>query len=233
MILAAGLGTRLRPLTAAVPKPLVPVAGRPLIDHVLARLEAAGIPRVVVNAHHLADLLIAHLASRVAPEIAISDERDHLLESGGGVRKALPLLGPDPFLIHNCDSIWTEGEGANLARLQDGWDEDAMDCLLLLAPTTASLGYDGRGDFSVDATGRLRRRAPQETAPFVFAGVSIAHPRLFEDTPEGPFSLNLPWDRAIARGRAFGVPLDGRWMHVGDPAAVTAAEDWLAHAHSG
>ena len=233
MILSAGLGTRMRPLTAELPKPLVRVAGVPLIDRVLARLEAAGIRRVVVNTHHLADRLIAHLAARKGTEIAISDERDHLLDSGGGVRKALPLLGPDPFLIHNCDSIWTEGTGTNLGRLLDRWDEDAMDCLLLLAPMAASLGYHGRGDFALDAAGRLRRPAPQETAPFVFAGVSVAHPRLFDGMPEGPFSLNRPWDRAIALGRAFGIPLDGRWMHVGDPAAVTAAEDWIARAHEG
>jgi MurNAc alpha-1-phosphate uridylyltransferase len=230
MILAAGLGTRMRPLTAELPKPLVRVAGKPLIDHVLDRLAAAGIERVVVNVHHLADQMTTHLAGRMRPRITISDERDALLDSGGGVRKALAALGPEPFVIHNCDSIWTEGTATNLGRLLSHWDEDAMDCLLLLAPTVASLGYQGRGDFALDPAARLRRPAEREIVPFAFAGVSIAHPRLFEGMPEGPFSLNRPWDRAIEAGRAFGVRLEGRWMHVGDPAAVAAAEDWIAHA---
>jgi N-acetyl-alpha-D-muramate 1-phosphate uridylyltransferase len=231
MILAAGLGTRMRQLAADLPKPLVPVAGKPLIDHVLERLDAAGIRRIIVNVHHLAEPLIAHLATRARPEIAISDERGALLDSGGGVRKALALIGPDPFVIHNCDSIWTEGTATNLGRLLAHWDEDAMDCLLLLAPTVASLGYHGRGDFALDAAGRLRRPAEREIVPFAFAGVSIAHPRFLDAMPEGPFSLNRPWDRAIEAGRAFGVRLEGRWMHVGDPAAIAAAEDWIAHAH--
>lgn len=230
MILAAGLGTRMRPLTAELPKPLVRVAGKPLIDHVLDRLAAAGIERVVVNVHHLADQMTAHLAGRTRPQITISDERGALLDSGGGVRKALPALGPGPFVIHNCDSIWTEGTATNLGRLLAHWDEEAMDCLLLLAPTVASLGYHGRGDFALDPAARLRRPTEREIVPFAFAGVSIAHPRLFEGTPEGPFSLNRPWDRAIEAGRAFGVRLEGRWMHVGDPAAVAAAEDWIANA---
>jgi MurNAc alpha-1-phosphate uridylyltransferase len=232
MVLAAGLGMRMRPLSEAVPKPLVPVAGKPLIDHVLDRLAAAGVHHAVVNVHHLADQLVAHLAARSKPRIAISDERDRLLDSGGGVLKALPLLGPDPFLIHNCDSIWTEGATSNLARLAVAWDGNAMDCLLLLAPAGTSLGYQGRGDFALDASGRLRRPAAQESVPYVFAGVSVAHPRLFEAAPEGPFSLNLPWNQAIARGRAFGIILDGRWMHVGDPAAVAAAEGWISSQHA-
>lgn len=230
MVLAAGLGTRMRPLTAELPKPLVRVAGKPLIDHVLDRLDTAGIRRAIVNVHHHADQLIAHLGARKRPEITISDERDALLDSGGGVRKALAALGPDPFVIHNCDSIWTEGTRTNLGRLLNHWDEDAMDCLLLLAPTVASLGYHGRGDFALDPAGRLRRRGEREIVPFAFAGVSIAHPRIFDDMPEGPFSLNRPWDRSIEGGRAFGVRLEGHWMHVGDPAAVAAAEEWIAHA---
>lgn len=231
MVLAAGLGTRMRPLSENVPKPLVPVAGKPLIDHVLDRLAAAGIRRAVVNVHHLADQLVAHLEVRTSPATTISDERDRLLDSGGGVLKALPLLGPASFLIHNCDAIWTEGATSNLARLAAAWDEDAMDCLMLLAPAETSLGYYGRGDFALDAAGRLRRPEHQERVPFVFAGVSVAHPRLFDGAPSGPFSLNRPWDGAIARGRAFGVVLEGRWMHVGDPAAVTAAEGWINSQH--
>jgi len=231
MVLAAGLGTRMRPLSDSLPKPLISVAGRALIDHVLDRLAAAGVRRAVLNVHHLADQLVAHVARRDAPQVAISDERGHLLDSGGGVLKALPQLGPRPFLIHNCDSIWTEGPVSNLARLAACWDEEAMDCLLLLAPVDGSLGYQGRGDFASDASGRLRRPQPQERVPFAFVGVSIAHPRLFDDAPEGPFSLNRPWDVAIARGRAFGIALEGHWMHVGDPAAVAAAESWIAATH--
>jgi len=231
MVLAAGLGTRMRALSEEMPKPLVPVAGKPLIDHVLDRLAVGGIRRAVVNVHHLAEMLIAHLAGRAAPQITISDERDQLLDSGGGVLKALPLLGRGPFLIHNCDSIWTEGAASNLARLAAGWNEDAMDCLMLLAPAGTSLGYHGRGDFALDAEAHLRRPGPQENVPYVFTGVSIAHPRLFDCAPAGPFSLNRPWDRAIAGGRAFGIVLEGRWMHVGDPAAVAAAEGWISSQH--
>ena len=165
------------------------------------------------------------------PRISISDEREHLLDSGGGVLKALPQLGPGPFLIHNCDSIWTEGEVSNLARLAGCWDETTMDCLLLLAPAATSLGYHGRGDFALEATGCLRRRGGEERAPFAFTGVSLAHPRLFDGAPAGPFSLNRPWDAAIARGRAFGIVLEGQWMHVGDSAALAAAEGWIRSQH--
>jgi N-acetyl-alpha-D-muramate 1-phosphate uridylyltransferase len=231
MVLAAGLGTRMRPFTDSMPKPLVPVAGKPLIDHVLDRLATAGARRAILNVHHLADQLVAHLAARTQPQITISDERDHLLDSGGGVLKALPLLGPDAFLIHNCDSIWTDGAVSNLARLGECWDAEAMDCLLLLAPAATSLGYHGRGDFTLNPSGRLRRPEAEERVPFAFAGVSVAHPRLFDGAPAGAFSLNRPWDQAIARGRAFGIELDGRWMHVGDPAAVAAAEGWINSQH--
>jgi N-acetyl-alpha-D-muramate 1-phosphate uridylyltransferase len=231
MVLSAGLGTRMRPLTERLPKPLVPVAGKALIDHVLDRLAGAGIGHAIINVHHMADQLVAHLARRTAPRLSISDERDHLLDSGGGVLKALPQLGPGPFLIHNCDSIWTEGEAPNLARLAGCWDETTMDCLLLLAPATASIGYQGRGDFALDASGRIRRRGSDATVPYAFAGVSLAHSRLFDGAPSGSFSLNRPWDAAIARGRAFGIVLEGHWMHVGDPAAVAAAEGWLRSQH--
>jgi MurNAc alpha-1-phosphate uridylyltransferase len=231
MVLAAGLGMRMRPLTEKMPKPLVPVAGKPLIDRVLDRLAAAGVQRAVVNVHHLADQLATHLGARASPRITISDERAQLLDSGGGVLKALPLLGAGPFLIHNCDSIWTERTVSNLARLAGCWDENTMDALLLLAPAAASLGYHGRGDFALDADGRLRRRGGGESVPFAFTGVSVAHPRLFDGAPDGPFSLNRPWDTAIARGRAFGIVIEGHWMHVGDPAAVTAAEGWINSQH--
>jgi MurNAc alpha-1-phosphate uridylyltransferase len=229
MVLAAGLGTRMAPLNGGtVPKPLVRLAGRALIDHVLDRQAEAGIARAVVNVHHRADLIEAHLKGRAAPRIEISDERGRLLDTGGGVKRALPRLGPGPFLIHNSDSVWIEGVGSNLARLLQAWDDARMDCLMLLALTSQSLGYAGRGDFAFEADGRIRRRVEQEIVPFAFAGVSVAHPRLLDATPDGAFSLNMAWDRAIAAGRAFGVRLEGTWMHVGTPEALTQAEQRLA-----
>lgn len=223
-VLAAGKGERMRPVTERLPKPLVPLAGKPLIDHVLDRLAAAGITRAVVNVHHLADKIERHLADRRMPEVIISDERAELLDTGGGVRKALGTLGPEPFLIHNSDSVWIEGMGSNLERLISAWDDDKMDSLMLVASLASSIGYDGIGDFHMDANGRLTRHAEGLVAPFVFAGVSIAHPRLFEGAPAGPFSLNTLWDRAIEAGRLFGVRLEGLWMHVGTPDAVREAE---------
>lgn len=228
-VLAAGLGTRMRPLTDALPKPLVPLAGRPLIDHVLDRLSAAGITRAIVNVHYRADAIEAHLAKRRAPAIEISDERGLLLDTGGGVARALPRLGAAPFLICNSDTVWIEGLSANLERLIAAWDQERMDTLMLLAATQQSLGYSGTGDFVMDAEGRLARKEKGRVAPFAFAGVSIAHPRLFADAPQGPFSLNTLWNRAIERDRLYGIRLDGRWMHVGDPQALAAAEAALAH----
>jgi len=224
MVLGAGMGTRMRPLTDLVPKPLVRVKGRALIDHVLDRIAEAGIGVAVVNTHYMADELTNHLADRKRPEILISDERDQLLDTGGGVVRALPKLGRGPFLIHNADSTWIEGIGANLGRLCDAWDESRMDFLLLVALASNSVGYDGRGDFQMQADGRLLRRREREMAPFAFTGVSIAHPRAFKDAPAGAFSLNKLWDRAIDEGRLYGVRLDGIWMHIGTPEAVTAAE---------
>lgn len=229
MVLSAGLGKRMRPLTDLVPKPLVRLGGRPLIDHVLDRLAAAGITHAIVNVHYLADKLEAHLAARNRPHITISDERGTLLDTGGGLVRALPLIGPEPFLIHNCDSIWLEGPLSNIDKLIDAWDAERMDALLLLASTTYCLGYDGTGDFDMAADGRLKRRREGTVTPFVFTGVSIAHPRLMAGESERCFSLNAPWDRAIERGRLFGVRLDGFWMHVGTPQALDEAEQWLAH----
>jgi MurNAc alpha-1-phosphate uridylyltransferase len=228
MVLAAGLGQRMRPLTATLPKPLVTFAGRPLIDHVLDRLATAGIARAVVNVHYLADLIEAHLARRTRPAIAISDERGVLLDTGGGVMRALPLLGNAPFLIHNSDSVWTEGGSPNLDRLFAAWDDTRMDALMLITNAGRSIGYDGRGDFTMDADGRLVRRPSGAVAPYVFTGVSIAHPRLFEAAPPGAFSLNVPWDRAIAAGRLCGVSMDGLWMHIGTPQALAEAERMAA-----
>lgn len=225
MVLAAGYGKRMRPLTEHTPKPMVRLGGRPLIDHALARLGDAGVREAVVNLHYRADVLEAHLRTRTAPpDVAISDERAELLDTGGGVKKALAGLGRDGFFIFNSDSVWTERGGSNLRRLAEMWDSGAMDSLLLLADARGSLGYDGPGDFEVGEDGRLVRRAAGARAPLVFAGVSIAHPRLFDNSPDGAFSLNLLWDRAIARGRLFGARLDGAWMHVGTPQALEAAE---------
>lgn len=230
MVLAAGLGTRMRPLTADKPKPLVPVAGRTLLDRVLDRLVAGGIERAVVNVHYLGEQIIDAVAGRDRPATSISDERDELLDTGGGVKKALPLIGDAPFFIQNSDSIWNEGPENNLARMRRYWDSGRMDGLLLLAMTTTSTGYTGRGDFAMDSEGRVSRRGEHGVVPFVFAGVSIAHPRLFADAPGGPFSLNLLWDRAIAEERLFGLRLEGKWMHVGSPLGLAEAESELAEA---
>lgn len=230
LVLAAGLGKRMRPLTDDRPKPMVVVAGRPLIDHVLDRLAASGITRAVVNVHYQADVLERHLAARQrGPALTISDERGLLLETGGALVKAAPLLWRDqsdvrPIVVHNSDSIWLEGVDRSLDRLIGAFDPARMDSLLLLAPTTQSLGYVGRGDFAMDQTGRVRRPAEREVVPFVFTGVSIASRRLLDGAPEGAFSLNVLWNRAIESGRLFGIRLEGLWMHVGDPAARAEAE---------
>jgi N-acetyl-alpha-D-muramate 1-phosphate uridylyltransferase len=228
MVLAAGLGTRMKPLTETQPKPLVAVAGRTLIDRVLDRLTEAGVGTAVVNVHHHADLLERHLKTRAAPKIVISDERAQLLDSGGGVKKALPLLGKNSFFIINADTIWIEGFAPNLRRLGAAFDPKAMDALLLLAPTATSRGYDGLGDFLIDPDGRLIRRAEHQVTPFVYAGAAILRPELFKDTPDRPFSLNLLFDRAIEAGRLFGLRLDGLWMHVGTPEAIADAETCYA-----
>ena len=227
MVLSAGLGTRMAAVNGTLPKPLIPLNGTALIDRVLDRIAEAGVRRAVVNVHHHADLIERHLKDRRIPRVEFSDERALLLDTGGGVKKALPRLGPRPFLIHNADSVWIESVGSNLAHLFDSWDGDRMDCLLLLAPASISQGYQGRGDFALEADGRIRRRGEQEVVPFVFAGVSIAHPRLFEGSPEGTFSLNLLWSRSIAAGRAWGVRMEGVWMHVGTPEALAQAEQCL------
>lgn len=224
MVLAAGFGTRMRPVTLRTPKPLVPVMGKPLIDHCLDGLAAAGVETAVVNVHYLADAVEAHLAARAAPRTIVSDERSALLDTGGGIRHALPRLGPAPFYLRNSDSFWLEGVRPNLPRMLEVWDDGAMDALLLLAPTVTAVGYAGQGDFFLDKEGRLARRAERSVAPFAYAGAAVLHPRLFERAPEGAFSLNLLFDRAIAAGRLFGTRLDGIWINVETPAAIAAAE---------
>ena len=224
MVLAAGIGKRMRPLSATVPKPLIEVAGRALIDHALDRLAVAGVDRAVVNVHYLADLVQAHVRWRKRPEVAVSDERKALLETAGGIAKALPLLGAEAFYLLNSDSFWIEGARPNLDWLAAGWNEAEMDALLLLSPTVRSIGYSGRGDFRMDPAGRLYRRAEREVVPFAYAGAAIIHPRLFAGAPEGAFSLNLLFDRAIEAERLFGVRMDGTWLHVGTPEAIAEAE---------
>jgi len=224
MILAAGLGTRMRPLTDTMPKPLVPVGGKPLIDHVLDRLAAAGVETAVVNVHHFADQIEQHLKPRRAPKIVISDERDAVLGTGGGVVKALRLLGPAPFFHVNSDTLWIDGVKSNLERIAEAFDPARMDALMLLAPTATSVGYTGRGDFTMAADGKLRRRPEREVVPFVYAGIAVLAPALFRDAPSGAFALTALFDRAIEHERLFGLRLEGVWMHVGTPDAVAAAE---------
>jgi len=228
MILAAGLGKRMRPITVTTPKPLVEVAGRALIDHGLDRLERAGVAEVVVNVHYLADLVETHVARRRRPATVISDERKGLLDTGGGIANALPKLGADPFYLLNSDSFWIEGARPNLDWLSSGWRDDAMDALLLVASTVRTIGYSGRGDFRMDPAGRLIRRGEREVAPFVYAGAAILHPRLFAGSPPGAFSLNLLFDKAMEAGRLYGVRLDGLWLHIGTPEAIAEAELTIA-----
>src|SRR2546423_13773223 len=228
MVLAAGLGTRMRPFNGQLPKPLVRVGGKALIDYVLDRLAAQGVERAVVNVHHLADQIERHLAQRRQPKIVISDERGELLGTGGGVVKALPQLGDAPFYHVNSDTIWIDGVKPNLARLADGFDVARMDALLLVAPTTSSIGYVGRGDFFMAPDGRLSRRGEREVVPFVYAGAAILAPALFVDAPAGPFSLTRLFDRAEAAGRLHGLRLEGLWMHVGTPGAIAEAEAALS-----
>jgi MurNAc alpha-1-phosphate uridylyltransferase len=225
MVLAAGLGLRMRPLTETMPKPLVAVAGQPLLDHVLDKLAAAGVDEAVVNVHYLPDQIIDHVKSRTAPKIIISDERDQVLGTGGGVVKALPLLGDAPFYHLNADTMWIDGVRPNLARLAENFDPEKMDILLLMAPTANSIGYSGKGDYEMRADGTLRRRKENQVVPFVYAGVAILSPAIFKDAPVGEFSLTQLFDRANEAERLYGLRMDGVWMHVGTPDAVRAAED--------
>jgi MurNAc alpha-1-phosphate uridylyltransferase len=228
MVLAAGHGVRMRPLTDRIPKPLIQVGGKALIDHVLDRLAAAGVEEAVVNVHHLADQIEDHLAGRRAPQIHISDERAQLLDTGGGVVKALPLLGEAPFFHVNSDTIWIDGVKPNLERLAEAFDPARMDALLLLAPSAGSVGYAGRGDFTMSPDGNLTRRGKREVVPFVYAGAAILTPALFAEAPAGPFSLTRLFDRAHEAGRLHGLRLEGIWMHVGTPDAIALAEAALA-----
>jgi MurNAc alpha-1-phosphate uridylyltransferase len=232
MVLAAGLGTRLRPLTDTTPKPLVRVAGRTLLDRAIDRLAESGVEEVVVNIHHLAEQMENHLKRRRSPRIRISREQQRL-ETGGGVANALKLLGDGPFFVVNADVIWLNGPYPTLARLASTWDDRQMDALLLVHPTVDAFGYDGIGDFMMDPVGRLVRRPEAYLAPYLFAGVQILHRRLFADAPNSAFSLNLLYDRAIDAGRLSGMLHDGKWLHVGTPTDVRFADEYLARPHAG
>jgi N-acetyl-alpha-D-muramate 1-phosphate uridylyltransferase len=225
MVLAAGLGTRMRAYSGQIPKPLVHVGGKALIDYVLDRLAYEGVERAVVNVHHLADQIERHLAGRERPKIVISDERSELLGTAGGVIQALPLLGDAPFFHVNSDTIWIDGVKPNLGRLAAAFDEARMDALLLVAPTASSIGYTGRGDFSMAPDGVLTRRGEREVVPFVYAGAAILAPAFFAGTPGGPSSMTPLFDRAAEAGRLCGLRLEGVWMHVGTPDAIQAAEE--------
>ena len=225
MIMAAGLGTRMRPLTATRPKPLIEVGGKALLDHVLDKLRIAGVRKVVVNVHYLADSLEAHLTTRPhGLEVVISDERDLLLETGGGLVRAEPLIDCDPFLSLNSDNLWVDGPADTLKLLASQWDGERMDALLLLVPQSSALNHGGLGDFHMDREGRLRRRGRSRVAPFVFTGIQILSKRLLRDAPDGPFSTNVLWDRAIAEGRCFGAVHHGLWFDVGNPEAIKQTE---------
>ena len=228
MILAAGLGTRMRPLTDTRPKPMVEVAGRTLLDWALARVEDAGITNAVVNTHYFADQIEGHLKSRTSPDITISFE-DPLLETGGGIEKALPHLGDQPFFVGNSDGLWLDGDVNALTRLAQAWDDGAMDGLLLVHNPARALGYDGEGDFVMNEAGQLtRKRDARTVAPaFVFTGVQLLHPRLFDEAPGGIYSMNVLYNKALAEGRLYGLVHDGEWFHVGTPKARDETEAWL------
>jgi MurNAc alpha-1-phosphate uridylyltransferase len=230
MVMAAGLGKRMRPLTATRPKPLVEVAGRPLIDHVFDRLRSAGVKRAVVNVHYMADALEAHLAARVKGiELVVSDERRALMETGGGIVQARDLIGDAPFLVINSDNLWIDGPTDAIRALAARWDDTTMDALLLLVPLAQAHCHAGQGDFRIDPNGRIvGRRVPGKPAPFVYTGVQILSPRVIADWPEGPFSTMLFWERAIAAGRAFGLVHQGLWFDVGTPGAIPQVEAMLA-----
>lgn len=231
IILAAGLGKRMRPITNTIPKPLVKVGGKCLIDHALDFVVSAGITESVVNTHYLAPLLEAHLHTRSTPHITISHE-ETLLETGGGIVKALPFLGHEAFFSLNSDTICINAPGSHaLERMNAFWDEQTMDALLLLHPVADAVGYDGAGDFSLNEQGELVRRMTSDPVPYVFTGIQLLHPRLFVDVPQGAFSLNILYDRLMQQKttmpRIRGLVHEGKWLHVGDPAAITLAEQYL------
>jgi MurNAc alpha-1-phosphate uridylyltransferase len=233
MVLAAGLGLRMRPLTEQTPKPLIEVAGRTLLDHCLDRLCAAGVEKAVVNVHYLGEQIVHHLEGRDDLDIVISDETELLLDTGGGVAAALDHLGPDPFYAVNADMLLLDGPGRALHRLGDAWRDDTMDAILMLHSTVEAYGYVGRGDFLVDGLGKLERRPEREVSPYLFCGLQILRPRLLDEAPGRVFSLNALYDRAILSGRLYGIVNDGEWFHIGTPDGLAQAEGYLNHKFAG
>ncbi len=227
MVLAAGLGTRMRPLTNDRPKPLVEVAGKPLIDHALDRLGEAGVARAVVNVHHFGDAVEVHVRDRQVPAISISDERDQLLETGGGLIRAQGLL-PDPFFCVNSDNVWLDGPTDAFHQLSAAWDAERMDALLLVVGHARASNCRGKGDFHMDGRGRLSRRRSGRIAPFIFTGIQLIAKRLLREAPHGAFSTNVLWTRAIEEGRLYGTAFLGEWFEVGDPQAIPPTEAALA-----
>ncbi|MBE0533073.1 MAG: nucleotidyltransferase family protein [Rhodospirillales bacterium] len=232
MILAAGFGTRMRPITETLPKPLIQVGGRALIDYSLDRLDEEGLRTVIINVHHLGQLIESHVKRRKSPEIVFSREPE-ILETGGGIANALPLLGDKPFLVINADVMWLNGPHSALHRMAETWDESRMDGLLLLHSTVEAYGYTGMGDFNVDPAGVLNPRPERELSPFLFTGIQILHPRLFEDAPEGRFPLNVLYNRAMEKRRLYGVIHDGEWFHVGTPEGLADAEAYMQERYPG
>jgi len=228
MVLAAGLGKRMRPLTEKMPKPLIEVCGKTLLDHGLDALVRAGVEEAIINVHYHADQIEAHVASRKDLKVTISDERDMLLDSGGGIVKALPQLGTNPFYLINADSFWIEGFQPNLVRMAKLWNAHEMDMLLLLSGMATAVGFGSKGDFHMDPDGRLMRRGEGHVAPFAYSGAAILDPKIFADAPQGKFSLNKQFDTAIENERLFGMRLEGLWLHVGTPEAIIEAEDAIA-----
>lgn len=228
MVLAAGLGTRMRPITDKIPKPLVEVYGKTLLDHGLDALVKAGVEETVINVHYHADQIEEHVKNRNDLNITISDERNELLDSGGGIANALPLLGDDPFYLINADSFWIEGYHPNLSRMTEVWQDTDMDIMLLLASMANAVGFGSKGDFSMDPAGRLERRGEKKIAPFAYAGAAIIKPSVFKNAPKGAFSLNQQFNEALEQERLFGLRLEGLWLHVGTPDAIREAEDAIA-----
>lgn len=232
MVLAAGLGKRMRPLTDTMPKPMVPVNGKPLLGHVMDRLVDAGVERAVVNLHYLGEQIQDYLADEDRLDIVFSLESE-LLETGGGVKKAMPILGTDPFYVINSDAFWLDGYENTLVRLAREWRDDMMDALLILQSTVYAYGYTGYGDFSADPDGKIDRRQESETTPWLFSGIQILHPRAFENAPEGAFSLNVVYDKARDADRLYGMIHDGEWFHIGTPESIPDVEEFLNQPFAG
>ncbi len=226
MILAAGRGLRMRPITDKTPKPMININGRPLLAHALARLEAVGVTDVVINIHHLGEKIERHFKDYRGAALQFSSE-DDLLETGGGVKKALPMLGADPFYVVNGDAFWLNGPTDALGRLAEQWDANKMDALLMLHSTVDAYGYDGRGDFQCEADGLLTRRTEAEVVPWLFSGVQILDPTVLADAPDGRFSLNWVYDQALEADRLFGMVHDGEWFHIGTPDGLGEAERYM------